>query len=51
MKRGGEGIGGGGGRGRHICFCFNKKQNKIVTLKVESIYKRELNVTVFSINI
>ena len=51
MKRGSEGIGRRRGQGETYLFLFEQKQNKIVTLKVESIYKKELNITFFSINI
>ena len=51
MKRGGEGIGMGRGQGETYLFLFEQKQNRIVTLKVGSIYKKESNVTFFSINI
>ena len=35
----------GWGQGETCLFLFKQKQNQKVTLKVESIYKRELNVT------
>ena len=52
MKRGGEGIGRGWGQGETYLFLFEQKQNKMVTLKVESIYKKKIKYNIFfSINI
>ena len=47
MKRGGEGIGRGRGQGETYLFLFEQKQNKIVTLKVESIYKKRIKCNIF----
>ena len=37
----------GAGAGETCLFLFKQKQNQKVTLKVESVYKRELNATFF----
>ena len=44
MKRGGEGIERGRVQGETYLFLFEQKQNKIVILKVGSIYNLKLDL-------
>ena len=47
MKRGGEGIERGRVQGETYLLLFEQKQNKIVILKVRSIYKKRIKCYIF----